>query len=114
LDLPNFSGYTTAWLAVHSGLPIVTLQGDFLRQRLAAGILRQIGKEENIALTRQSFVANACMLARESYDIEVKCRRRSELKAAAMTCDNRVDVVRALETILLNEVGIHRVVNSVK
>lgn len=42
LDLPAFSGYTTAWQALHRGLPIVTLEGEFLRQRLAAGLLRQV------------------------------------------------------------------------
>ena len=35
LDCPAFSGYTTAWSAIHRGLPIVTWEGEFLRQRLA-------------------------------------------------------------------------------
>ena len=44
LDCPAFSGYTTAWQAIHRGLPIITLEGRYLRQRLAAALLRQIGQ----------------------------------------------------------------------
>jgi len=49
LDNPAFSGYTTAWMAANHGLPIVTLEGVILRQRLAAGFLRQIGHIDTIA-----------------------------------------------------------------
>ena len=49
LDCPAFSGYTTAWQALHCGLPIVTLEGQYLRQRLAAGLLRQVGTTDGIA-----------------------------------------------------------------
>ena len=53
LDCPAFSGYTTAWQALHRGLPIVTLEGPFLRQRLAAGLLRQIGLAHEVTQSRE-------------------------------------------------------------
>jgi predicted O-linked N-acetylglucosamine transferase (SPINDLY family) len=57
LDSPSFSGYTTAWQAVHRGMPVVTLEGRLLRQRLAAGLLRQIGMNEGIVPSREAYVA---------------------------------------------------------
>ena len=59
LDCPSFSGYTTAWQAIHRGLPIVTLEGEFLRQRLAAGLLRQIGQAEGVCQSEDAYVEAA-------------------------------------------------------
>lgn len=59
LDCPAFSGYTTAWQALHRGLPIVTLEGEFLRQRLASGLLRQIGRAEGVCATEDAYVEAA-------------------------------------------------------
>ena len=50
LDAIAFSGFTTAIQALAcNGLPIVTLEGELMRQRLAAGILRHIGVKDTIA-----------------------------------------------------------------
>jgi hypothetical protein len=65
LDCPSFSGYTTAWQAAHRGLPIVTLEGQFLRQRLAAGLLKQIGVTDGIATSADDYVAIAVRKATE-------------------------------------------------
>lgn len=97
LDCPAFSGYTTAWHAVHCGLPIVTQEGPFLRQRLAAGLLRQIGQADGIAGSPQDYVATAVRLAGECRAGEPWIRRRQGLRAAAMAADNRLEVVRAFE-----------------
>jgi predicted O-linked N-acetylglucosamine transferase (SPINDLY family) len=59
LDCPAFSGYTTAWQAIQRGLPIVTLEGEFLRQRLASGLLRQIGEKAGICQTEEDYVEAA-------------------------------------------------------
>lgn len=55
-DCPGFSGFTTAMQIYHHGLPMVTLEGEFMRQRLAAGILRRIGVEELVARTDAEFL----------------------------------------------------------
>ena len=100
LDCPGFSGYTTAWQAVHRGTPVVTLEGRYLRQRLAAGILRKIGIEEGIAASRESYVETAVRFAHRSR--EPKARRlRQSMSAAAAKADGNLDAVRSLEELLI-------------
>jgi protein O-GlcNAc transferase len=91
LDCPAFSGYTTAWQAVHRGLPIVTVEGEFMRQRLAAGLLRQIGVTDGIAASRDEYVEIAVRFAREHR--ASRLQRRQTIQAAAKQADgNRAAV----------------------
>jgi protein O-GlcNAc transferase len=102
LDCPSFSGYTTAWQAVHRGLPVVTLEGQFMRQRLAAGLLRKIGLTNTIATSKAEYVAIAALLAEECRDPVRRAARRGELKAAAPRADHDVSVVRAFEKSVID------------
>jgi predicted O-linked N-acetylglucosamine transferase (SPINDLY family) len=102
LDCPSFSGYTTAWQAIHRGLPIVTLEGEFMRQRLAAGLLRKIGITDTIASSREQYVQIALQLAEECRSPIQRKARRTTLKAAAPKADNDVSVVRAFEQSVLD------------
>lgn len=102
LDCPAFSGYTTAWQALHRGLPIVTLEGQFLRQRLAAGLLRLTGVTDGIAVNADEYVAKAVALAKNR---ESRHAMRNRLTAAAGTVDNRIEVVRAFEGSILDALG---------
>ena len=101
LDCPAFSGYTTAWQAVHRGLPIVTLQGPFLRQRLATGLLRQIGQAEGIASTEDEYAAIAIRRARECRDAGRWAARRDAMRQAAPRADGNRPAVRAFEQTLI-------------
>ena len=100
LDCPAFSGYTTAWQAIHRGVPIVTLEGRFQRQRLAAGLLRQIGITDGIASSRDRYVEIAVEGAKA-------CRqgtladRREILRRAAPKADGNRAAVTAFENMLL-------------
>lgn len=94
LDPPAFSGYTTAWQAARMGLPIVTREGPFLRQRLAAGLLRQIGVSETIAADEQAYVDIAARLAR---DPAARRQVAQRLRERCHLADERVEAVRALE-----------------
>lgn len=100
LDTPAFSGYTTAWQALHRGLPVVTLEGRFMRQRLAAGLLRRVGVPETIAADQREYVAKAAALAR---DIHGRKILRSRLRTAVAKADGDLRVVRAFETIVQQE-----------
>jgi protein O-GlcNAc transferase len=100
LDCPAFSGYTTAWQAVHRGTPVVTLEGPFMRQRLAAGLLRQIDRVEGIADSRESYVATALKFAQRCRSPKDRKRRRDAIRAAAVKADGNVPAVRALEQVL--------------
>jgi protein O-GlcNAc transferase len=97
LDCPAFSGYTTAWAALHCGLPIVTLEGQYLRQRLAAGLLRQVGATDGIALSREQYVAAAIGWADECRDTDRWAARRAELRRAAARADGNRSAILAFE-----------------
>jgi protein O-GlcNAc transferase len=101
LDCPAFSGYTTAWQAVHRGLPIVTLEGEFLRQRLAAGLLRRIGILDGIASSRDQYVRLAVEFGQECLQAERRTARRSAIKRAAPRADGDLSTIRALERTLI-------------
>ena len=97
LDPPAFSGYTTAWQAIHRGLPVVTLEGEFMRQRLAAGLLRRIGITETIASDVNRYISIAAEL---SSSPEKRQELRERLRKAAPLADNDLSVVRAFEEAL--------------
>jgi len=101
LDCPGFSGYTTAWLAAHRGLPIVTLEGQFLRQRLAAGLLRQIGVTDGIASSADEYVEIAGRWAHECRRANRLNERREALKQAASKADGNRAAVTAFEDAVL-------------
>jgi protein O-GlcNAc transferase len=101
LDCPAFSGYTTAWQAIHRGLPIVTLEGAFLRQRLAAGLLRQIGETEGIALTSEQYVQTAVSWAAQSRNTAKWAARREALRQAAAKADGNRLAVSVLQERLV-------------
>jgi predicted O-linked N-acetylglucosamine transferase (SPINDLY family) len=105
LDCPSFSGYTTAWQAAHRGIPIVTLEGEFMRQRLAAGLLRKIGITDTIAQSRDEYVQLAAKLAEECHNPVLRNARRQRLKNAAPKADNDTSVVRVFEQTVLEAVA---------
>lgn len=81
LDPPGFSGYTTAWLALRRGLPVVTLEGPYLRQRLAAGLLRRLGLDSGVAAGSNDYVDLAV-----NFGIDKNLRMTwSQLARAAVT-----------------------------
>jgi len=49
LDTIGFSGFNTALQAIEQDLPIVTIEGKFMRGRLASGILKRIGLDSLVA-----------------------------------------------------------------
>lgn len=100
LDCPAFSGYTTAWQAIHRGLPIVTLEGRHMRQRLASGLLRKAGLSDTVAASADEYVAIAVRLAGECRDPDSKHALRAAVLAAAPAVDCDVTVVRAFEHCL--------------
>ncbi len=56
LDTIGFSGYNTAVQAMECGLPLVTREGQFLRGRLASGVLRRMNLQELIVQTKADYV----------------------------------------------------------
>jgi predicted O-linked N-acetylglucosamine transferase (SPINDLY family) len=98
LDTIGFSGFNTAMQAVECGLPIVTREGEFMRGRLASGILRRMGMDELVTTSDDAYIELAVALAND-------LSRRNELagqitqKRQALFGD--LTPVRALEDFLL-------------
>jgi protein O-GlcNAc transferase len=65
LDTIGFSGFNSAMQAVECGLPIVTLEGQFMRGRFAAGVLKRIGMEELVVHDSAAYVDTAVRLCKE-------------------------------------------------
>jgi protein O-GlcNAc transferase len=101
LDCPAFSGYTTAWQALHRGAPIVTLDGPFLRQRLAAGLLRRLDRTDQIAVSRRDYVRLAVEGAERSRNRDVAAAERVRLQADAPRLDRNIAAVRGFEALIL-------------
>jgi len=108
LDCPAFSGYTTAWQAIHRGLPIVTLEGAFLRQRLAAGLLRQTGLTDGIALSREHYLNIAVRLAEECREGDAASARRAAILHAATKADDNRSAVNGFEQTLIKTLQAER------
>jgi predicted O-linked N-acetylglucosamine transferase (SPINDLY family) len=102
LDCPAFSGYTTAWQAVHRGIPIVTFEGEFLRQRLAAGLLRQIGMKDGITSSADHYVQTAALRAQEARIGSQRELRRESIRRAATRADGNRAAVSAFERALID------------
>jgi predicted O-linked N-acetylglucosamine transferase (SPINDLY family) len=63
LDPFPYSGETTALHTLWMGVPLVTLEGATLAQRLASRVLRVAGLSQWIAASPEEYVALACSLA---------------------------------------------------
>ena len=97
LDSIAFSGFNTALQSVQCGLPIVTLEGRFLRGRLAGGILKRIGVHELVVDDEEAYIALAVRLAQDPA-FRGEMRRRIEAGRAALFED--LAPIRALEAFL--------------
>ena len=100
LDLPTFSGYTTAWKGAHCGIPIVTCEGTYMRQRLASGLLRKIGLSENIAHSSAEYVEKVCRLVQLRRNTSLWLKYRDKIKSCASSADGDLSVIGALEEFL--------------
>lgn len=98
LDTIGFSGFNTAMQAIECGLPIVTLEGCFMRGRFASGILRRIGLSELIAHTDEQYIELAIRLV-----LAAEHRRAVRTRIVAMrdVLFDDVAPIRALENFLL-------------
>jgi protein O-GlcNAc transferase len=66
LDTPGFSGFNTALQGIECGLPVLAFEGDFMRGRLASGILRELDLPELVATGPDDFVEKAVTLAKNA------------------------------------------------
>ena len=98
LDTIGFSGFNSVSQAVECDLPVVTVEGKFLRGRLGAGVLRRIGMDELVAPDSATYVETAVRLCEDAaYGIDV--RRRMAAQRSILFRD--LAPLRALEDFLV-------------
>jgi protein O-GlcNAc transferase len=94
LDTHGFSGFNTALQGIECGLPVVAREGEFMRGRLASGILRRLGLDDLVATSDSAFVDIAVTLA---HDDAKALRLRREIEARRPVLFNDLTPVRSLE-----------------
>ena len=97
LDTIGFSGFNTVMQAVECALPLVTMEGRFLRGRFGSGILRRMGMEEWIATSDDDYVAMAVRLGTSP---ELREAVRARIVASRDVLIDDTAPVRALEAFL--------------
>ncbi len=97
LDTIAFSGFNTAMQAFECGLPVLTVEGRFLRNRFASGILREMGLEELIATDAKAYVDNAVSLLTSP---TLLAQTRSRIVGRFPSLLDRTDSIRAFEDFL--------------
>ncbi len=102
LDTIGFSGFNTAMQAIECGLPVVTREGQFMRGRLASGILKHMGLAELVTDTETAYVDLVVRLVQDSGYRE-NVRRRIEQSREVLY--NDVVPIRRLEEFLLSVAG---------
>jgi len=102
LDTLGFSGFNLAVQAMECDLPLLAYEGEFMRGRLASGVLRRLGLPELVAASKPEFIRKAVELALDD-------GRRAELRDAIRNRRGALfhdaAPVRALECELIDAVA---------
>jgi predicted O-linked N-acetylglucosamine transferase (SPINDLY family) len=102
LDTVGFSGFNNALQAIETGLPVLAREGDFMRGRLASGIMRRMGLTELVASTDEDFIQTAIRLAKDAS----RCQElRVEIAKRRGILFHDVEPVRALERCLTEAIA---------
>jgi predicted O-linked N-acetylglucosamine transferase (SPINDLY family) len=102
LDTLGFSGFNTALQGIEAGLPVLAREGEFLRGRLASGIMRQLDLAQLVAVSDDEFVDKAVRLTGDPPARAVLSRQIEQRRVALF---NDPEPIRALERCLLEAVG---------
>lgn len=104
LDTVGFSGFNTAIQAIECALPIVTKGGEFMRGRLASGLLERIGLTELIARSNDEYIDLVIRLVQDQkYYNEVEAKI---IQSRHLLYED-TSVVRSLEDFLINKLRSH-------
>lgn len=99
LDTPGFCGGATSLDTCHVGTPLLTWEGEFLRSRQSAGMLRLLGLPQGIASDEDGYIAKAQLLLA---DAETRRELREQLRARAPRLFDTGDSLAALADVLLH------------
>ena len=104
LDPPYFGSGVTLYETIHTGTPIVTLEGDFLRSRFVAGAYRLMGLEQPpVAHSVDAYVDWAVALIADPEGLaELRC---TIAERANQCLYDRQDVVEAFADFALKAIA---------
>jgi predicted O-linked N-acetylglucosamine transferase (SPINDLY family) len=105
LDTLEFSGFNTAMQAIECDLPYLAFEGQFMRGRLASGLLRTMKLPELVANDYEQFVQRAVAL---STNPELVSRLRTEIAARRHVLFHDSEPIRGLESFLATEIARRR------
>jgi protein O-GlcNAc transferase len=107
IDPPYFGSGVSFFEVAHTGTPVVTLEGHFLRNRLVAAAYRLIGLDEApVAATLTDYADLVTTLLK---DVPRRLRLRHDLaQRARSSLYDRQDLVRDFEAFVLEAVARHR------
>lgn len=103
LDTIGFSGFNTALQSLECGLPIVAHEGEFMRGRLASGLMRRMGLDEWVATTNQDFIDTAMRLVKDEPLRLALCQQIAQRRSRIF---NDQAPVRALEQALIEAIAL--------
>ena len=97
LDTIGFSGFNTAMQALFCNLPVITIEGRWMRGRLASGILNQIGLSQLICKTEGAYINLAVEMIQNKGLLQ---SYKSAIAERKMGLFNDLIPIRALEDFL--------------
>jgi protein O-GlcNAc transferase len=100
LDTIGFSGFNTAQQGIECGLPIVTIEGKYMRGMLASGLLRRIGATDTIVSSQEEYIECASRLVEDPQFAEsVRAKMASGIQAIyrdQSAMDGFVDFIKSV------------------
>lgn len=99
LDTFQFTGFATTLDAIACNLPLVTHQGEIMRSRQSAGILRRLGVTETIAYSQTEYVEIAVKLGLET---ETRTAIKQKIKNHQSRLYNDLKCIQGLEEFYQN------------
>jgi predicted O-linked N-acetylglucosamine transferase (SPINDLY family) len=105
LDTLNFGGGISVMDAFSANVPIVTLEGQFFRGRQAAACYREMGMEDCISHTPETYVERALVIGN---DPRFRAALIERIAQANSRLFNRVESIRSLESFLTQAVAQER------
>lgn len=97
LDTIEFSGFNTALQGLECGLPMIAYEGEFMRGRLASGLLRRMGMNEWVATSKSEFIEKTMQLV---VDESLRLAVRQKIVQCRAILFNDMAPVRVLERVL--------------
>ena len=102
LDGVSWSGGNTSLEAIAYGTPVVSCQGQTMRERHTAAMMSMMGLSQWVADDVNGFVENAVKLGCDS---ALRMQFRQQIRSQSHVLFDATDSVRALETFFENEMG---------